>query len=370
MNGKTAEKQLKKLLLEILESPESFNDLSSKLNTKFNKIFKKEAVIIKEVKDHADLIDSYFNQISDNKKRQKYWLISNLNKNIKEYIRNLFKPVKYIIPVYTTTGNICIKYLLLADKTVKDELEFLIIIAKYLSSRLTNDFYKTHLEKNKILYEIGHISNDIFHDIKNKLIAPSTFLQIIKTKYNDKDFRENFSTIALKELKSIENILIKFMQFGRNYHNEINSHTKETVKESIEYVIELLNPIIKKRNIILKLQIDPHLNIPLTPEILRDISFNLILNSIQALKSSEKKNIIIKGMRIKQKNTLTFFDNGIGIHKKNLKKIFEAFYSTKEDGNGLGLSMVKKEVELKNGSITIKSLQDTNTTITIMFNND
>jgi len=370
MNGKTAEKQLKKLLLEIFESPESFNDLSSKLNKKFNKIFKKDVVIIKEVTDYKDLIDSTFNQISNNKKYQKYWLISNLNKDIKEYIHNLFKPTKYIIPIYTTTGNICIKYLLLTDKIVKDELEFLIIIAKYLSSRLTNDFYKTHLEKNKILYEIGHISNDIFHDIKNKLIAPSTFLQIIKTKYKDKDFRENFSKIALKELKSIENILLKFMQFGKNYHNEGHSNTKETVKKSIEYVIELLNPIIKKRNITLKYQIEPELKTPLTPEILRDISFNLVLNSIQALESSKKKNIIINGIRNKQKIILTFFDNGIGISEKNLRKVFEAFYSTKEDGNGLGLSMVKKEVELKNGSIAIKSLQNTNTTITITFSND
>ncbi len=176
--------------------------------------------------------------------------------------------------------------------------------------------------------------------------------------------------MALEELKSIENILIKFMQFGKNYNNEKNSQTKETVKESIEYVIELLNPIIKKKNITLKYKIEQAFTIPLTPEILRDISFNLILNSIQALESSDKKTIQITGKRIKQKNMLTFFDSGTGIHKKNLNKVFEAFYSTKENGNGLGLSMVKKEVELKAGSIKIESLPAKNTTITMIFNND
>ena len=370
MNGKIAEKQLRKLLLEILEFSESFNDLSSKLNKKFSKIFGKDMVIIKEIEDKRDLINSAFNPLPDTSNNQRHWLISSLNRKQKVYLQKLFKPVKYIIPVYNTTGNISINYLILSAKIEKVPLDFLIIIAKYLSSKLTNDFYKTHLEKNKILYEIGHISNDIFHDIKNKLIAPSTFLQIIKTKYNDKDFRENFSKMALEELKSIENILIKFMQFGKNYNNEKDSRKKETVKESIEYVIELLNPIIKKKNITLKYKIEQAFTIPLTPEILRDISFNLILNSIQALASSDKKTIQITGKRIKQKNMLTFFDSGTGIHKKNLNTVFEAFYSTKENGNGLGLSMVKKEVELKAGSIKIESLPTKNTTITIIFKND
>jgi signal transduction histidine kinase len=58
-------------------------------------------------------------------------------------------------------------------------------------------------------------------------------------------------------------------------------------------------------------------------------------------------------------------DSGKGIAKENLKKIFNPFFTTKDQGTGLGLPIVKKIIEGHNGTIGIKSKTDSGTTVTI-----
>ncbi|MCZ2141734.1 MAG: HAMP domain-containing histidine kinase [Bacteroidia bacterium] len=91
---------------------------------------------------------------------------------------------------------------------------------------------------------------------------------------------------------------------------------------------------------------------------LRSILENLITNSIKYAKQNENPHIIIKSCKKDKNIILSFKDNGIGIdmekHKNQIFGLYKRFDNTKE-GKGLGLYMVKSQVERLGGKIEIKS---------------
>jgi signal transduction histidine kinase len=113
-------------------------------------------------------------------------------------------------------------------------------------------------------------------------------------------------------------------------------------------------------------------------KILRNVIFKLdsyqtkeILNNIltNAYQASEKNSTIeIRAEREKGSNFLIkFLDQGSGINKENIKRIFEPFFSSKKTGTGLGLSLVKELVDLNRGKIYIESEEGKGTTVTLEF---
>ena len=116
------------------------------------------------------------------------------------------------------------------------------------------------------------------------------------------------------------------------------------------------------------------------PEKMEQVLINLVQNAIQALpgpgrvtvglsvreKSPEnRERFFLNGLRVDRVAEVRVGDNGKGIQPENLEKIFNPFFTTREDGNGLGLSIVKKIVELHNGEITVNSTPGKGTEFTV-----
>lgn len=85
---------------------------------------------------------------------------------------------------------------------------------------------------------------------------------------------------------------------------------------------------------------------------------NLITNSIHSLKGKDEAKINIEVHEVDNKHRIQVEDNGSGIPKENLEKIFMPFFTTKPDGHGLGLSIVRQMVNLHRGSIYCESEPD------------
>ena len=90
--------------------------------------------------------------------------------------------------------------------------------------------------------------------------------------------------------------------------------------------------------------------------LLSQVVINLYLNSIQALKTRTNGEV---NLRVNSNNNgkieLQFCDNGEGIAPENLDKVFVPFFTSKEDGNGIGLSLSKQIIRLHGGQISICS---------------
>lgn len=104
------------------------------------------------------------------------------------------------------------------------------------------------------------------------------------------------------------------------------------------------------------------------PGQLQQVFINIISNSIEAMKGRAPRIKITTRFNASEKQILiTIADNGRGIKSEDLDKVFNSFFSTSENGSGLGLSIVKNIIETYNGEISIESTDGVGTTTRICF---
>jgi signal transduction histidine kinase len=99
------------------------------------------------------------------------------------------------------------------------------------------------------------------------------------------------------------------------------------------------------------------------PQLLYRSFLNIFVNAIQSIKDGGT--ITVEVEEEKDRYVVGIEDTGSGIREENLNKIFNPFFSTKEEGSGLGLSIVRNIMEAHGGSITIESKVDSGTKVTI-----
>ena len=98
---------------------------------------------------------------------------------------------------------------------------------------------------------------------------------------------------------------------------------------------------------------------------LNQVLLNIIKNSIEA-KDEKKQSYVKLYTKLNQKNIKIYIeDNGVGISKENMKKISEPFFTTKQNGTGLGVLLSKEIITAHDGKIEYKSKENTGTIVTI-----
>lgn len=96
---------------------------------------------------------------------------------------------------------------------------------------------------------------------------------------------------------------------------------------------------------------------------------NVVLNSIQAINISGDIVIMISGINIKNKENIkiTITDNGTGIEKEDLSHIFDPFFTNRDNGHGLGLSISYNIIEMHGGIIRVESEKNRGTKVDILL---
>ena len=209
-----------------------------------------------------------------------------------------------------------------------------------------------------------HVARKLAHEIKNPLTPIQLIIDNLKSKYekyvdsSEKEkFGKNLNTI-LSQIKQIENLVNEFSDFARmpkplfrnnNLVNLINSNI-ELLKKTDETID--INLIFSKSN---------DLNLSCDNEQISRVIFNLIKNSIESIQEKAlkignfDKKISIEIKRINNYIAINIFDNGIGFSNKTTKELIKPYYTTKEKGSGLGLSIVNKIINDHNGAIEFNS---------------
>jgi signal transduction histidine kinase len=102
------------------------------------------------------------------------------------------------------------------------------------------------------------------------------------------------------------------------------------------------------------------------PAMLRQAFLNLALNACQAMPNGGVLRISAEAAR-GRRVSVSVADTGVGIAPEHLKRIFDLYYSTKERGSGIGLSMVYRTVQMHDGEIEVQSTPGKGTTFQILL---
>jgi PAS domain S-box-containing protein len=246
------------------------------------------------------------------------------------------------------------------------------VVEVQLSGRDITELQEELVEKNK-LAAVGQLAAGVAHEINSPLanitLKAEYLLNIIDQ--NDSTLENSLLERELKsikkEVKLCSKIVTELLQFSRKIH-------LTPIRFKIQSVITKLlsSPSINSRliekNISVDLQIKEDLQAVGDKTLLSQVFQNIVNNSIDAMENIKAKPRIIiaadkKGNIIEIKVT----DNGIGIKKTNLTRVFEPFFSTKPigKGTGLGLSICRGIVEKHKGKIKVNSTYGHGTEILI-----
>ncbi|MCM8820916.1 MAG: ATP-binding protein, partial [Candidatus Omnitrophica bacterium] len=243
---------------------------------------------------------------------------------------------------YSKDGNLIGAQVIFSDVTHLEELEEGIKRAERLAS-------------------LGVMATGIAHEIKNPLVSIKTFAQLLQEKYNDKDFREQFSSLAIKEVDRINALVEEILVFAKP-RNIVWEDVD--IKEIIKATLILLPPQFPDKKIEVREDFcEGPVVIKGDGDKLKQAFLNICINSAQAINTQGV--IEIKVKKEDDRAKIEIRDNGYGIKKEILDKIFEPFFTTKAQGTGLGLSIVARIIDEHKGNIKVASDEGKGTTVFI-----
>lgn len=254
----------------------------------------------------------------------------------------------------------------IAIPTDPDTYNLVIIIEEITDMKQLED----QLLHNERLASIGRFASGVAHEIGNPVTAIACLAQDINFEQELPEIRELSEQIIAqtKRITRIVQSLISFAHKGRSQaeHRFMPVELNHCVKQAIELISFGQKSVVK---------IDTDLNQSLMvmgdEQQLVQIFVNLLGNAIDA--SLDNTEIVVTSQRMGDNQiSIIIRDNGKGITKEDLSRIFEPFYTTKEpgQGTGLGLALVYSIMEAHNGEIDISSQTEGNshgTSVKLIF---
>jgi len=215
-------------------------------------------------------------------------------------------------------------------------------------SREADYEYPNILLRNKVT----ELAARIAHELNNPLGTILVYVQLMLARGNlDESGRECLQTIY-KEAQRADAISTELLSFARRGKPE---KSLISIQEVIQKSLELLIHRLRNSNIEIVVKLQP--DMPKTmadPHQMQKVFTNIIANAEQAMTEAHGKGrLYIKAQVVGQIIRITFDDDGPGIKSKNLKSIFDPFFSTRETGLGLGLSICCAILESHGGSIYV-----------------
>jgi signal transduction histidine kinase len=217
------------------------------------------------------------------------------------------------------------------------------------------------------------------HEIMNSIAPISSLAETLKNRLHHsmqtvppKQDNVTFDDLALgiDTIKRRSEGLLKFAETYRNL-NKISKPnlSRIYVRDLFENLHQLMEPTLSQKNIEMDIFLkDPSIMLEIDASLIEQVLINLVLNASEAVKDRPDPRITLSAASSAKKRTvINIADNGSGIPPEILDKIFVPFFSTKKNGNGIGLSLCKQIMMLHQGNIQVHTEAGEGTVFRLLF---
>ena len=220
------------------------------------------------------------------------------------------------------------------------------------------------LKKNERAEAWKEMARQVAHEINNPLTPLKLTVQNFERRYKNDDPQndekvKNLTKVVVHQIDLISSITAAFSDFAKMPVNEVE---EINVVEIIERTISIFPSQIVSFDSNVE-----ELKYKMDRLYLTRIITNIVKNSMQAIPDTIEKKIRVSLKNEKHRFQISITDNGTGISEENKDKVFQPNFTTKSDGMGLGLSMVKKIVEDYGGKIWFETQQNFGTVFFLEF---
>jgi len=209
--------------------------------------------------------------------------------------------------------------------------------------------------------------HNVSHEFKTPLSAIEGYATLIQNKSLSEEKRDAYVKKILFNSKRLSTLTGNILQLSRLENQEITTKKRRfSLDEQIRENVLLFEDEWNKKNIVLDIELET-VEYYGNSDLLSQVWQNLIGNAVKYVDENGNIRIILK--TVNNEITVQISDNGIGMNDEVKKRVFEKFYqgdtSHSSEGNGLGLTLAKRIVDLHEGSIEVSSKERKGTTFTV-----
>jgi signal transduction histidine kinase len=248
------------------------------------------------------------------------------------------------------------------------------------------------LRYSQKLAALGRLLAGVAHEVKNPLNAMAIHLELMKQKLQGSGRRRaavagssnpappearaepgtpldvpsvlQHAGVIGDEIRRLDEVVQGFLKFSRPEEIALQP---VSVKALVDEVTQVLGPEAAGRGVSVRNDCDPGLaSVHADPAMLRQALLNLAINGCQAMPNGGSLRFSGRSMPGGFVE-VTVQDSGVGIPPEHLAKIFDLYFTTKEGGSGIGLSMVYRTVQLHDGSVEVESTPGAGTTFRLVL---
>ena len=223
--------------------------------------------------------------------------------------------------------------------------------------------------ENERIGSIVRLAAGVAHELGNPLNSLTIHLQLIERKLKQLSGQAGAGKIAESlqvcqgEVQRLDGIITHFLEAVRPQKPEMN---EIDLLETIEEVLRVQEAELGDRRLDVDVEVGDELPLVLGDRgQIKQVFFNLVKNAMEAMQPGGRLRVVAR--RDDEYVYLQFIDTGSGISEEDLSKVFQAYYTTKKEGHGLGMMIVQRIMREHGGHITIESRKDTGTAITLQF---
>lgn len=237
------------------------------------------------------------------------------------------------------------------------------------------DYIKEHL--NKLASELSKsevLKNDFVSNVSHEIKTPLSIIQNYAKALENNDLndeqRKKYLSVLQSTCKKLSDLVSNILKLNKLENQKLNPiYSNVNISELLINQILQFESLIDNKNINLECDIEESINFNCVESFMEIVFNNLISNAIKF--TNNDGNIKIKLIKFNKEYIISFEDDGCGMDKETGMHIFDKFYqgdtSHSSEGNGLGLALVKKVIDILGGTITVESEIGKGTKFTIIM---
>jgi len=223
------------------------------------------------------------------------------------------------------------------------------------------------LKYSRKLAALGRLMAGVAHEVKNPLNAMTIHLELLKRKLAREPGASagtRHVDIISSEIQRLDLVLTGFLKFARPDELKLQPvHLAAVISD----IVTSVTPEAEQRRVTVKHECPADLPpINADPGMLQQALLNLAINACQAMPEGGTLRITCRTVS-RRRVEVDVEDTGVGIAPENLQKIFDLYFTTKEKGSGIGLSMVYRIVQLHDGEVEVESTPGRGTRFRMVF---
>jgi len=339
-------------------------------------------VVLDSMTDGVMVADKNDNLIFFNKSAKRMMRLKNINENVDQKIWKVIKDpyINDFLRKYFAGTEESKTVSIFIDDSDKDLLIFEFTIMPLVKNDLTignviiiqditdKKYKESQLRRAESLASLTTLAAGVAHEIKNPLGSISIYLQLIEKAINknssnkvSKEIKESVSIIK-EEVERLNKTVIDFLFAVKPVNMNF---TEEDLNKLINETIDLLLPELEKTDIKVITELSPKLpKVAIDKRYMKQVIINLIKNAEYAMRKTSG----MMKITTEYKDNQAIFkinDTGMGIPDNVLSRIFEPYFTTKDFGSGLGLTISYKIIKEHRGDISVKTKENKGTTFII-----